>query len=47
MVAAVMLTCRRRRFWRALGGLFIDLAVVLVGAGLIAALVLAVHGTGR
>jgi hypothetical protein len=42
-----MLTDRRRRFWRIVGGWSLDLAIALIGAGLIAALVLTIHGTGR
>jgi hypothetical protein len=44
VAAATMLMDRRRRFWRIVGGWSLDLAIALVGAVLIAALVLAIHG---
>jgi hypothetical protein len=39
-----MMTDRRRRRWRMVRGAVLDLAIALVGAVLIAGLVLAVHG---
>jgi hypothetical protein len=39
-----MLIDRRRHRWRMLRGVALDLAIALIGAGLIAALVLAIHG---